>query len=144
MTRRVALVAAAFVLAGAPDASAHRERPTTFPDPALGSVPRYRTGGPALVVCKSDSQQRSEKLSPAARNRSLTLLPSCRFAHVQAAVEAAAPGTRILVLPGVYREEPSRAAPSDDPRCANLKVEEIESSVVQVASYAYQQQCPNA
>jgi hypothetical protein len=124
-------------------APAHHERPVEFPDPSIGSVPSYRTIGPALVVCKPDSRARIAQLTGAARRRSLALLPQCRYEHVQAAVDAAQPGTRILVLPGVYREEPSRAAPFRDPRCADLLVSAFAAPAVLVASYAYQQRCPN-
>jgi len=95
------------------------------------------------VVCKPDSRTRIAQLTGAARRRSLALLPQCRYQHVQAAVDAARPGTRILVLPGVYREEPSRAVAFRDPRCADLLVPAYAAPTVLVASYAYQQRCPN-
>ena len=141
--RRLVLALATAALAAPPSAFAHRERPTTFPDPAAASVPRYRTAGPALVVCKPDSQARIARLAASNRRRNLRLLSQCRYAHVQAAVNDAQPGSRILVLPGVYREEPSRAAPNEDPRCANLLVTSNDGRA-QVPSYAYQAQCPNA
>jgi hypothetical protein len=120
--------ARAFVCAGLvalcapPLAGAHLERPTTFPDPSRGSVPRFRTAGPALVVCKPDSRKRIGSLPGRLRRRNLALLPRCAFSDIQAAVNASRNGTRILVLPGVYREEPSRAARSPDPACADLLV----------------------
>ena len=36
-------------------------------------------------------------------------LLACKHEHIQAAVDAAKSGDRILIMPGVYREEPSRA-----------------------------------
>jgi hypothetical protein len=39
----------------------------------------------------------------------LKTLKACRHEHIQAAVNAAKSGERILIMPGVYREEPSRA-----------------------------------
>ncbi len=39
----------------------------------------------------------------------LKLLKSCRHEHIQAGVDAASSGDRVLVMPGVYNEEPSRA-----------------------------------
>jgi hypothetical protein len=39
----------------------------------------------------------------------LKLLKDCGFQHIQAAVDAAKSGDRILIMPGVYREEPSQA-----------------------------------
>jgi hypothetical protein len=70
------------------------------------------------VVCKPDSRRRIEsRLRGDARRKSLRLLRRCRFRHIQAAVNRARSNYRIVVLPGVYREEPSRGVPSDDPRC---------------------------
>ncbi|HEV8686500.1 MAG TPA: hypothetical protein VGQ84_04440, partial [Gaiellaceae bacterium] len=139
-----ALIAAVLLALALPAvALAHHERPGEFPEPTVGSVPAYRTAGPALVVCKLDSRARIAQLTRAARRRSLALLPQCSYEHVQAAVDAAQPGARILVLPGVYREEPSRAAPFRDPRCADLLVPAYAAPAVLVASYAYQQRCSN-
>lgn len=126
-----------------PVALAHNERPVSFPDHTKGSVPVYRTTGPALVVCKPDSAGRIARLPAAARARNLALLPQCRSSHIQAAVNAAANGTRILILPGVYREEPSRAAPSPDPACTGLEVA-LEAGPGTVPGYEYQRRCPNA
>ena len=38
----------------------------------------------------------------------MKLLKRCIYFNIQRAVDLAANGTRILVLPGVYRENPSR------------------------------------
>lgn len=122
MKRALLLLAAAAALAvallpvGAP---AHPERPTVFPKPQ-GEVPTYRKSGPRLVVCKKNSRKlirrsfkgRGKKMRRA-RNRRLRLVKACRFRHVQAAVTRARTGQRILILPGVYREQPSRAVPFD-------------------------------
>ena len=119
-----------------PAAFGHAERPSYYPnwdisahkyDPAPeigpgGAPPKYRNKGPALVVCKADSKQRIKalprktKAQRAMRNRNLRYLRNCRFRHIQQAVNAApANNGRILVLPGVYKEEPSRASPNPDP-----------------------------
>jgi hypothetical protein len=125
-------------------ALAHLERPSFFPDPSRGHVPSYRTTGPALVVCKPDSRTRIERrLKGRLRQENLRLLAQCRYRHVQEAVNAAANGTRILVLPGVYREEPSRAQPYPDPACAGLEVPAAGWPTF-VPGYAYQRRCPNA
>src|SRR3712207_6075993 len=89
-------------------ASAHPERPSFFPD-GTGTTPQLRFKGPKRVVCKSDSKARIKKWPAGkAKRRNLRLLRSCRYEHVQAAVNDARNGDRILILPGVYREEPSR------------------------------------
>src|SRR3712207_79709 len=97
-------------------AGAHPERPVQFPD-GTGSFPKYRAPSDlanAKVVCKSDSRQRIRQLRGWHRKRNLKLLRRCRFEHIQAAVNAAKSGDRNLILPGVYREEPSRAFPNPD------------------------------
>jgi hypothetical protein len=122
---------------------AHLERPVTFPDPKHGSVPRLRGGGRTLVVCKPDSRQRIERaLRGPLRKRNLALLKKCAFADVQAAVNAAKNETRILVLPGVYREEPSLMSPSPDPACGDLFVTAA-IPTRRVPGYGYQRTCPN-
>jgi hypothetical protein len=56
------------------------------------------------VVCKGDSRRliNGTVAEPAARERNLALLRGCGYRHIQAAVNAATNGGRILVLPGVY------------------------------------------
>jgi len=140
----------------APAAFAHPERTAHFPDGSVGAVPAYRTsGGQRLVVCKPDSAQRIKRIFNSARKerRHLRLVGKCRFRNIQAAVNAARNDARIQILPGIYREKPSRAAPEPDPRCAG-DYEEIGGNLVgtgtsieskaRVASYEYQRNCPNA
>lgn len=90
-------------------ATAHEERPVTEPEVSL--FPALRGGGPSVVVCKPDSAERLASLPSAVRVRNEALLDRCQFEHIQAAVtfvsEEGEPGTRILVMPGIYREEPS-------------------------------------
>jgi len=135
-----ATIAALVLAAGA---VGHRERPTTFPDPSRGSVPAVRTGGPSIVVCKPDSEARIRRLPPPARSRALALLPRCTEEHIQAAVDAAANGTRILLLPGVYREEPSRRIPYPVPLCEPYEVPPADGPGT-VPGYRYTLRCPNA
>src|SRR2546428_8423455 len=113
-------------------ASAHSERPVTSP-PRPGSLPDpNRNNQHTLVVCKASSKPTKAehaaihaclanpacpdlvqaRAREAAWHRNNRLFHRCRFEHIQEAVNAAADNTDILVLPGVYREEPSRAAPS--------------------------------
>ncbi|MGH2723188.1 MAG: right-handed parallel beta-helix repeat-containing protein [Actinomycetota bacterium] len=106
----VALVLAVVVGLPAPGA-AHEERESFFPEPP-GRVPRYRTGGPTLLVCKGKpTLERIHALGGALERRNLRLYERCRdegFRHIQAAVDSVTEqGTRILILPGVYRERPS-------------------------------------
>ena len=145
MVRARLLVGLVALLLGHPAiASGHAERPSFFPDHRLGTVPEYRSTGPSLVVCKRDSRRRIERMRRGAqRERNLRLLGRCRFRHIQAAVNHARSGYRILVLPGIYREQPSRRAPNPDPRCAR-DLTPIPNAVRAQPSYEYQRRCPNA
>ena len=146
------LLAAALI---APAASAHPERRAFFPDASKGSVPHHRTtGGQRLVVCKPDSAKRIRRTFSGRRERKrLRLVEKCRFHNIQEAVDAARSNARIQILPGVYRERPSRRAPEPDPRCAG-DYEEIGRGLLgtgvstetraRVANYEYQRKCPNA
>lgn len=142
--RSVSFLAALALLALPAGAGAHAERTAYFPDHRLGSVPEIRTdGGTARVVCKADSAQRIAAMPAGpARDRSQALLGACRYEHIQEAVDAAASGDRILLLPGVYREEPSRAAPDDDPACKDL-VERLPGGWTAL-TYEGQRACPQA
>jgi hypothetical protein len=127
-------------------AAAHDEREVTFPD-GTGSVPGYRTGGPQLLVCKTDQadfQSRIAGFELALRARNLALFDQCRqsgFRHLQEAVDAAQPGTTIRVLPGVYQEEPSLAPATG--RCADLAAPLAGDGSYRVLSYPQQVACPH-
>jgi len=126
---------------------AHPERPTTFAQ-GEGDFPQVRRSGPSKVVCKPDSRKRilrmrGSKTAKRFRLRNLRHLKRCRFRHIQAAVDAARNGDRILVLPGVYREEPSRAVPNPDPACKDDYVTAAGKDTL-VPSYRYELRCPNS
>lgn len=109
--RRGIVVMSAVLLAVtlAAPASGHDERDVV--EPPLGESLTYRDDGPAVVVCKPDSGQRIATLPAPLRLRNQALMADCQFEHIQQAAnfvrDHGQPGTRILVLPGVYREEPS-------------------------------------
>jgi len=144
----IGAVAITALCAGATSALAHPERATQFPDASKGVVPKYRQGGPARVVCKPDSRARISRIykgrsSRALRRKRLRQLRECKFRHIQSAVNAAKNGDRILIMPGVYREGPSRAKPVDDPACASM-FETPEDGDAPVATFEHQVKCPNA
>jgi hypothetical protein len=152
----VSAVLAALALLAVPTlALGHAERHTEFPDHALGHVPQNRTSGPSLVVCKSDSAKltkRSWRGDKRMTRKMLRILKRCKFQDIQAAVNAARNNYRILVFPGVYKEEPSRKVPVDDPKCASMKEQigtapggtGLPDEQQLVPSYAYHRNCPNA
>jgi hypothetical protein len=99
-------------------AQAHPERPTKFPEYKVAGPPKYRTTGPALVVCQKDSRARLKQLykgkgkkTRRTLKRKLALLKKCRFSEIQPAVNAAKSGYRILIMPGVYTEPSARKVP---------------------------------
>jgi hypothetical protein len=133
----------------------HAERLSYYPDFRAGKVPSYKKSGKYLVVCKRDSRRRikrqirgSRKLRRL-RRRNLRLLRKCRYRNIQSAVNRARSGYRIFVLPGVYRELPSRRVREPNSRCANDYEQYADPSLdsnetVRVASFEYQRKCPNA
>jgi hypothetical protein len=83
-----------------------------------GGIPKYRTSGPSIVVCKSDSRARIRRAfrgrgpkTTRLRNRRLATLKRCRFHDIQPAINAAKSGYRILLMPGIYKERASRRIP---------------------------------
>ncbi len=128
MTLRAAALAVVALLAVPGLAAAHPERPTDFPDPAKGEVPTYRSKGPSHVVCKPDSRTRISSIykgrgpkTTRLRKKRLAILERCRYEHIQAAVDASKSGDRILIMPGVYREEPSRAVSTTTRRAGSSR-----------------------
>src|SRR3954454_540275 len=112
----LAAVAVALTLSGT--AAAHPERITAFTFPATGHVPTYRAHGPSNVVCKSNSRKlvkREFRGDKRLLNRRLATLSRCRFHDIQAAINKAQSGSRILIMPGTYGEQPSRSVPVGAP-----------------------------
>src|SRR3954451_21008258 len=108
----LAAVAVALTLSGT--AAAHPERITAFTFPASGHVPSYRAHGPSNVVCKSNSRKlvkREFKGDRRLLKRRLATLSRCRYHDIQAAINSAKSGYRILIMPGTDKEQPSRKVP---------------------------------
>ena len=88
-------------------ASAHEERPASFPS-GKGKVPKflgYRNAR-SRVVCQKDSARRIQRMpNGAAKRRNLQLVERCRFHSIQGAINTIKKRrTSIYVLPGVYHE----------------------------------------
>jgi hypothetical protein len=84
----------------------------------------------------------SKKQAKKIRKFNTRLLRRCRFNSIQDAVTASHNNDRVEIMPGLYTEPKSRRAPTDDPKCANLKITNDKSQAGAV-SYAYQVTCPN-
>jgi hypothetical protein len=130
-------------------ALAHPERQSFFPDPNKGAVPKY--GGhnkKALIVCKADSKKRIKSIfkgKKQARKKRIRLRQAkkCRFHNIQTAVNKAQTNDRIQILPGVYKEMPSRRVPFDEAKCASM-FETPEDGDAKVPTFEHQALCPNS
>src|SRR5690242_11147195 len=118
------------------------------------------------VVCKSDSlalaraditkaRLKGYKLRPTqptikiSKKQARTLLSinkrlfnRCRYRDIQPAVAATRNNNRVVVMPGLYTEEPSRAVPAFPKQCDQYRTTSENGSGA--VSYAYQFHCPNA
>ena len=145
--RRLVLVAAAAVALWPAVALAHYERPTHFPD-GSGHVPVYRAVGSHLVVCKDDEAGLANRIAgfPAALQQyNRQLFVECLkdgYRDLQAAVDhVSGSGMTILVLPGVYQEQPSLVREADS--CYHLPAQTVKTFGYQILSYEQQASCPH-
>jgi hypothetical protein len=86
------------------------------------------------------------QVSPQEANRihalNARLLAHCQYDSIQAAVTDSGNNDRVEVMPGVYTEPASKAAPTNDPACADLR-ETNDRGETGADSYRYQAKCPN-
>ena len=69
------------------------------------------------------------------------LAKQCRYHTIQRAINDSGNNDRVVVMPGRYREGPSRRQPTNDPRCADLVQDNGSGGMA--PSYRYQVTCPN-
>ena len=136
------------------------------PEPrSLGSALFGKARGQTRVVCQSDSLKRlagsilrgrfrGYEIRPHDKRRlgwfeaarlaavNLGLWRRCDYGQIQPAVTASGNNDRVVVMPGIYTEPRSRAAPTDDPRCDQYEIVNDRNQAGAV-SYAYQFHCPN-
>jgi Right handed beta helix region len=132
---------------------------------SLTSALNRRARGNTRVVCKKDSLRRAYRSIRLARRSGYIVRPSqprrrltraqarrqrrinrrlfkrCRFRHIQTAVFRSKNNDRVVVMPGRYFEDPSRRAPTNDPKCEQY--EERSENGEGAATYRYQANCPN-
>ena len=84
----------------------------------------------------------SKKKAKNVRKTNIKLLRMCRYNNIQDAVTASHNNDSVEIMPGLYTEPKSRARPTNDPACANLKITNDKNQAGAV-SYAYQFKCPN-
>ena len=78
------------------------------------------------------------------------LLARCAYDEIQPAVNDSGNNDRVVVMPGIYTEPSSRAAPTDDPSCDQWEAENDRASTPLTGgfqdganTYAYVFHCPN-
>ena len=70
------------------------------------------------------------------------LLARCRYHEIQPAVKASGNNATVVIMPGIYTEPTARKQPTNDRRCANLRILNDRGEPVAL-SYAFQFKCPN-
>jgi hypothetical protein len=131
---------------------------------SLASALNRKLPGTTRVVCQPDSISLLNRSIAAARKNGYDIRPTdhrhfgkkaarklrainaklfkrCRYHEIQPAVTASHNNDRVVVMPGLYTEPTSRSKPTNDPACANEKVNN--GSSAGAVSYAYQSDCPN-
>src|SRR5689334_17387335 len=131
---------------------------------SLASALNAKLPGTTRVVCRADSLKRLNASIRRARKHGYDIRPTdhrrlrarqakrlkainaklyrrCRFHAIQAAITKSHNNDRVVVMPGLYTEPASRAKPTNDPACAQYKVNNGSSGGA--VSYAYQSHCPN-
>jgi Right handed beta helix region len=122
--------------------------------------------GTTRVVCQPDSLEKAKAESKEAETVGYVLRPTqprvvislkegrknraynkklflkCKYSSIQAAVTDSGNNDRVVIMPGLYTEQASREAPTNDPACAQYKIENDRGDTGAV-SYKYQWHCPN-
>ena len=134
---------------------------------SLRSALRKSAPGRTRVVCQDDSMTLLKQSIRRARKHGYDVRPSdhrklsrkrarrllrinrrlhkkCKFGEIQPAVTASGNNDRVVVMPGLYTEPTSRAAPTHDPACDQYRTNGDRPGDDGTAlSYAYQFNCPN-
>jgi hypothetical protein len=95
---------------------------------------KLRASQPPLILTNQNAKD--------LRKVNKKLLPLCGYHEIQPAVTDSQNNDRVVIMPGLYTEPTSRAAPTHDPKCAAL-VETNDHGATGALSYKYQSKCPN-
>lgn len=121
--------------------------------------------GDTRVVCRADSMKRLRASIASARKRGYFIRPTdhrrfsaqearrllrvnqqlwkrCDYRQIQPAVTASGNNDRVVVMPGLYREQRSRNQPTHDNRCARWRIAS-DSGDPGALSHDFQIHCPN-
>jgi hypothetical protein len=118
------------------------------------------------VVCQQNSLRLAQRSIEKAESKGYVLRPSqgtqtitaseghslldvnrklfgrCRYSSIQVAVNESGNNDRVVIMPGLYTEPQSRAAPTHDPACTQYQITNDRGDTVAL-SYKYQWYCPN-
>jgi parallel beta helix pectate lyase-like protein len=132
---------------------------------SLASALRAKPPGTTRVVCQRASLRKATRSINSAHKKGTVLRPSlgtkkltakqaaklkglnraffsrCKFKSIQAAIKKSHNNDRVVIMPGKYVEDKSRAKPTDDPKCAQYKEESDDGQGA--ATFKYQVKCPN-
>jgi hypothetical protein len=103
------------------------------------SIRRARRGG--YDIRPTDHRRLGAKRAKQLKAINAKLFKRCRFHDIQPAISKSHNNDRVVVMPGLYTEPESRAQPTNDPACAQYKINNERSAGA--VSYAYQAHCPN-
>ncbi|MBM3666690.1 MAG: hypothetical protein FJW90_04290 [Actinobacteria bacterium] len=133
---------------------------------SLFSALETKPVGKTSVVCQGDSMKRLRKAVKVAEDEGYKLRPAssrkfigpekaqdliafnkklakkCKFDSIQDAVDVSGNNDRVVIMPGIYTEPESRAAPTNDPACVDL-LEDNDEGSSSALSYRYHLKCPN-
>ena len=131
----------------------------------LASALKTKPAGKTRVVCQQNSMTRLRKAVAKARKQGYDIRPTvhkslgakkakqllkvnkklfklCSYRNIQAAVNDSGNQDRVVVMPGLYKEAPSRAMPTNDPACDQWHTEGDDGDPAAL-SHDYQIHCPN-
>jgi hypothetical protein len=104
------------------------------------SVRQARTHG--YYIRPTDHRPLTAKRARTLRHVNKRLFHQCRYHAIQRAVTASRNNDRVVVMPGLYRERPSRRQPTHDPACKPYLIKS-DSGDPGALSHDYQIHCPN-
>jgi hypothetical protein len=134
---------------------------------SLASALKSKPPGKTRVVCQKGSLKKAKRDIGAARKTGVSYRPTqarkkltkkqakrllklnrkfkkrCKFSEIQAAVTASGNNDRVVIMPGIYTEETSRAVPNLPPECDQYRTDNSDHGSGAV-TYDYQFHCPNA
>jgi len=88
---------------------------------AYASIRKARKKG-VRIRPTQPAKRISAKKARGLRRLNRTFFKRCKYRNIQRAVFRSRNNDRIVVMPGLYTEEPSRKKPKNDPKCAQYRV----------------------